>query len=349
MQSKKVIFLILSILMISSLVLTGCFAQKAEAQTTAPALSALMPQTEPAETAAPNTPVASGPPIVYFTTDISPAGLLAVYEALGLKATGRVAVKIHTGEPGNRNFIRPALMKDLVQKVNGTFVETNVAYASRRASTARHYQVARDHGFNDVAPVVILDARTPDLSFPITGGTRLTETLVGSRFNEFDFHIVISNFTGHGISGFGGAIKNLSIGYASAAGKAWIHSSGSTRTVPMTRWNWPVVAFKESMAEGAQGIMNQVNGRILFINVLSNLSVDCDCHSGAGLPTMAAIGILASLDPVALDQASVDLVFAAQDGRDLAQRIRSRNGLLTLEHAERLGVGTRAYQLVKLQ
>jgi uncharacterized Fe-S center protein len=287
-------------------------------------------------------PVAGTVPVVYFTSDISPAGLMAVYEALGLEASGNVAVKIHTGEPGNPHFVRPALMQNLVQRVNGTFVETNTVPGSRRATTAMHQQVAKDHGFTAVAPVVILDERG-EISLPVFGGRHLETNLVGARFNEFDFHIVLSHFKGHPSGGFGGAVKNMSIGYASAAGKSLIHSAGRSRN---TGWRSPNQdAFLESMAEAAKSVRDVVQGRVLYINVMNHLSVDCDCISRPAAPSMADIGILASLDPVALDMACVDLVYAAPDGGDLIRRMESRNGLLTLEHAERIGLGSRTYRL----
>ena len=212
-----------------------------------------------------------------------------------------------------------------------------------------HMQVARDHGFAAVAPVVIMDENARnDVSFPITGGKHLTENIVGSRFNDFDFHIVISHFKGHTAGGFGGALKNLSIGYASGAGKALIHTGGETRVIPLTRWDWNQNAFLESMAESAKTITDRTQGRILYINVMNHLSVDCDCNGNPDSPTMADIGILASLDPVALDQACVDLVYAAPDGRDLIERIESRNGLLTIDHAAAIGIGSKKYELVKL-
>ena len=282
--------------------------------------------------------------LVYFTADISPAGLLAIYQALGLQASGNVAVKIHTGEPGNTHFLKPDLIKDLVQRVNGTIIEANTAYGGRRASTATHYQVAQDHGFTAIAPVVILDEKT-DISIPVTGGKRLKENFVGARFNEFDFHIVLSHFKGHQMGGFGGALKNLSIGYASTAGKNWIHTAGRSKT-SMSGGNQD--AFLESMAEAAKSIVDSANGKILYINVMNHLSVDCDCNGRPARPTMADIGILASLDPVALDQACVDLVYSAPDSKDLIQRIESRNGLLTIEHAAALGLGSKTYELIKL-
>jgi len=281
---------------------------------------------------------------VYFTNDISSAGLMAVYQALGLQASGNVAVKLHSGEPGNTHFLKPDLIKDLVQRVNGTIIEANTAYGGRRASTAAHYQVAQDHGFTAIAPFVILDEKA-DISIPVTGGKRLKENFVGARFNEFDFHIVLSHFKGHQMGGFGGALKNLSIGYASTAGKNWIHTAGRSKT-SMSGGNQD--AFLESMAEAAKSIVDSTGGKILYINVMNHLSVDCDCNGRPAQPTMADIGILASLDPVALDQACIDLVYSAPDSRDLIQRIESRNGLLTIEHAAAIGVGSKTYRLIEL-
>jgi len=289
-------------------------------------------------------PAQNNTPAVYMTTQITPAGLMAVYNALGLEARGKVAVKISTGEPGNTHFLAPLLIKDLVQRVNGTIVECNTAYGGRRASTAAHYQVARDHGFEAIAPVVILDEKS-DISLPVANGKHLKENIVGARFNEFNFHIVLSHFKGHGMGGFGGALKNLSIGYASSAGKNWIHSGGKSKTSMRGAQN----DFLESMAEAAKTIVDANKGRILYINVMNHLSVDCDCNGRPAPPTMADIGILASLDPVALDQACVDLVYAARDGRDLIKRIEDRNGLLTIEHAEKIGIGSKKYNLIKLQ
>jgi len=283
-------------------------------------------------------------PVVYMTTSITPEGLLAVYNALGLRANGRVAVKISTGEPGNPHFLSPTLIKDLVQLVNGTIVECNTAYGGRRANTAAHYQVARDHGFAAIAAVVIMDERS-EISIPVTGGKHLRENFVGARFNEFNFHVVLSHFKGHQMGGFGGALKNLSIGYASSAGKAWIHSGGKSKTNP---WGGAQNDFLESMAEAAKSVIDANSGRMLYINVMNHLSVDCDCNGRPTAPTMDDIGILASLDPVALDKACVDLVYAARDGADLVQRIESRNGLLTIDHAQRIGIGSKTYRLIRL-
>ena len=352
MLNKKILSF-LGVAIISIVFVSAC--QRAFAQQTARAQQAERAQqterTQQTESTVPvqedqeADPAAVDIPIVYFTADISAAGIMAVYNALGLEAHGNVAVKIHTGEPGNHNFLRPVFMADLIQRVNGTLVESNTVAGSRRATTAMHYQVARDHGFTAIAPVVILDERT-DISLPVAGGKHLRENIVGSRFSEFDFHIVLSHFKGHPMGGFGGAVKNMSIGYASAAGKSWIHSAGRSRT---TGWRSPNQnAFLESMAEAAKSIKDAARGNILYINVMNHLSVDCDCLGSAAPPTMADIGVLASLDPVALDMACVDLVYAAPDGHDLIERIESRNGKLTLDHGQTIGLGSKAYRLVRL-
>jgi uncharacterized Fe-S center protein len=352
MPNKKVMICFLAVTLTCFLALTmqSCAPQKAEAQMNPPVLPVTGTATEAESRGSPlaDIPVVAGTtPVVYMTTSITPAGLNAVYEALGLRANGKVAVKLHTGAPGNPHFLSPALIKDLVQKVNGTIVECNTAAGAggRRSSAAAHYEVAREHGFTAIAPVVILDERA-DISLPVSGGKHLKENFVGARFSEFDFHVVLSHFKGHPMGGFGGALKNMSIGYASSGGKAWIHSAGTSKTSGFRSNNQN--AFLESMAEAAKTIADAHKGRILYINVMNNLSVDCDCLSVAAPPTMDDIGILASLDPVALDKACVDLVYAARDGRDLIQRIQSRNGLLTLDHAEIIGLGSKAYQLVKL-
>jgi uncharacterized Fe-S center protein len=207
-----------------------------------------------------------------------------------------------------------------------------------------HYQVARDHGFNDIAKVVILD-ENGDIPLPVSGGKHLKEDYVGAHFSEYDFHIVLSHFKGHAMGGFGGALKNMSIGYGSTRGKSWIHSAGKSLTSP---WGGEQNAFLESMAEAASAVSDAAKGNILYINVMNHLSVDCDCDGNPAAPTTADIGILASLDPVALDQACIDLVYAAPDGKDLIERIESRNGLLTINHAAEIGLGSKAYELVQL-
>jgi uncharacterized Fe-S center protein len=289
-------------------------------------------------------PAAAQTPKVYMTTDISPAGLAAMYKALGRRLPGRVAVKISTGEPGGHHFLDPNLIKDLVQSLSGTIVESNTAYGGRRAGTAMHKQVAIDHGFTAIAPVDILD-EDGSVSLPFAGGKNITEDFVGSHFTRYDSFLVLSHFKGHAMGGFGGALKNISIGIASSMGKAWIHSGGKSKTNP---WGGPQNAFLESMAEAAGAVMNNLGENIVYINVMNHLSVDCDCSSNPAPPELDDIGILASLDPVALDRACVDQVYASDTKRSasLIQRIESRNGMLTLDYAEALGLGSQKYELV---
>ncbi|WP_304952375.1 DUF362 domain-containing protein [uncultured Alistipes sp.] len=285
---------------------------------------------------------------VYMTRDISPAGLNAVYEALGREATGKVAVKISTGEPGGSNFLKPALIGDFVRKIGGTIVECNTAYGGGRAATADHLKAAEEHGFTAIAPVDIMDAEG-EIALPVVGGKHLKEDFVGSHFPAYDFTVILSHFKGHAMGGFGGALKNMSIGIASSAGKAWIHTAGKTRT---DLWNnLPEQdAFLESMAEAAKAVADHCGERILYINVMNNLSVDCDCDAHPAAPQMGDIGIFASLDPVALDQACVDQVYASEDpGKvHLIERMESRHGIHTVEHAAAIGLGSREYTLVDL-
>jgi uncharacterized protein len=291
-------------------------------------------------------------PTVYMTTDISPAGLDAVYKALGHKLPGKVAVKLSTGEPGGHYYLSPDLIKNLVQSVNGTIVECNTAYGGGRSSTEIHKQVAKDHGFTAIAPVDIMDEEG-SISLPFPNGKNIHEDFVGSHFANYDSVLVLSHFKGHSMGGFGGAIKNISIGIASSNGKMWIHTAGVSKN-PAEFFSLalytPQNAFLESMAEAAGAVMNKMGKNILYINVMNNLSIDCDCDSHPARPEMKDIGILASLDPVALDKACVDLVYAADPNgsKSLRERIESRNGLHTLDHAEALGLGSQKYKLVKI-
>ena len=291
---------------------------------------------------------AVGVPKVYMFEEITPGNLVRIYEALGRKATGKVAVKISTGEPGGHNFLHPALIGDLVREVGGTIVECNTAYGGGRARTADHLRAAEEHGFTEIAPVDIMDA-DGEAALPVEGGVHLREDFVGSHYLDYDFTIILSHFKGHTMGGFGGAVKNMAIGIASSAGKAWIHSAGKTKTDP---WNNlpPQDDFLEAMAEAAKAVADHCGERILYINVANRLSVDCDCVSAPEEPRMGDIGLLASLDPVALDKACTDLVRASDDpGKvHLIERIDSRHGMHTLEHGERIGLGTRQYELVKL-
>ena len=290
--------------------------------------------------------VAAEKPRVYLTSEISPRGLMRVYKALGRQASGRVAVKVSTGEAGNTHYLSPALIGELVRSVNGVIVECNTAYGGSRAATAMHRQVAKDHGFTALAEVDIMDA-DGEIALPVQGGRNLKENYVGANFARYDFFVVLSHFKGHAMGGFGGAIKNASIGIASSGGKAWIHTAGKSKT---SIWGGDQDRFLESMAEAAKSVSDHLDDgrRILYINVMNHLSVDCDCDPNPAAPDMHDIGILASLDPVALDQACVDLVYAARDGSSLVERMESRNGLHTLAHAEAIGLGSRQYERVVL-
>ena len=287
-------------------------------------------------------------PKVYMFTKISAENLVKIYEAVGREATGKVAVKLSTGEPGGHNFLQPALIKDLVKKVNGTIVECNTAYGGGRADTENHLKAAKEHGFTAIAPVDIMDA-DGEVALPVKGGKHLKEDFVGSHYLNYDFTIILSHFKGHAMGGFGGAIKNMSIGIASSEGKAWIHSAGKTKGDPWGNLP-PQDDFLESMAEAAKAVADHCGDKILYISVANNLSVDCDCDASPEDPQMGDIGILASLDPIALDKACTDLVRASEDhGKiHLIERIDSRHGMHTLEYGEKLGIGSQKYELVKL-
>lgn len=286
-------------------------------------------------------------PKVYMVKEITSDNLIRIYEALGRQAKGKVAVKLSTGEPGGHNFLQPALIKDLVQKVNGTIVECNTAYGGGRADTESHRKAAADHGFTAIAEVDIMDAEG-EVSLPVKGGKYLKEDIVGSHYTNYDFTVVLSHFKGHAMGGFGGAIKNISIGIASSNGKRLIHSAGQSTT----DWGNPAQDdFLESMAEAAKAIIEHCGENILYISVANNLSVDCDCDSSPADPQMGDIGILASLDPVALDKACTDLVRASNDhGKiHLIERIDSRHGMHTLDYAEQIGLGSQKYDLIELK
>ena len=285
----------------------------------------------------------NGGPVVYMTTDISSDGLMAIYAALNWTPGNKVAVKLSTGEPGS-NYLRTDLIGDLVKSLDDpTIVECNTAYGGSRSSTAMHYQVAEDHGYTAIADVDIMD-ENGSMTLPVSGGENLTENYVGANFANYDSFLILSHFKGHAMAGFGGAIKNISIGIASSQGKAHIHSGGTGGSM----WGGDQDAFLESMAEAGKSVVEALDGKIVYINVMNRLSVDCDCDGNPAEPDMHDIGILASYDPVALDQACVDLVYAAEDGRSLINRMESRNGLHTLEHAAKIGLGSRTYQLVSI-
>lgn len=282
------------------------------------------------------------PSAVYMTEDISSEGLMKVYGALEAEPAGRVAVKLSTGEPGS-NYLRTELIGDLVQSLDAAIVECNTAYGGSRASTAMHYQVAEDHGYTAIADVDIMDEEG-SMTLPVIGGRNLTENYVGAHFADYDYYVILSHFKGHAMAGYGGAIKNISIGIASAEGKNHIHTAGKGGSM----WSAPQDPFLESMAEAGKSVADALDGRILYINVMNRLSVDCDCDGSPAEPDMHDIGILASYDPVAVDQACVDLVYEAEDGTSLVNRIESRNGLHTLEHGAEIGLGNREYELISL-
>lgn len=282
-------------------------------------------------------------PVVYMTSDISPEGLKAVYDALGWEPEGNVAVKLSTGEPPRSYYLKPELIKDLVQSLNATIVECNTAYGGKRIATEMHMQVAKDHGFTDIAEVDILDAEG-SMILPVVGGTHLKENLVGSHFANYDSYLVLSHFKGHEMAGYGGAIKNISIGFGSQKGKSLIHTAGKSEVGIYGDQD----DFLESMGDAGKSVADSLGDHIVYINVLNNISIDCDCNGYPKKPDIHDIGILASTDPVALDQACIDLVYAAEGNESLIRRIELKNGLHTLEHAEQIGLGYRVYQLVNV-
>ena len=283
-------------------------------------------------------------PVVYFIRDISPESLMAAYQALGVELPGRVGVKMSTGESERSNYLRPALIADLIHLVNGTIVECNTAYGGSRSSTAMHRQQAKDNGLLDVAELDILDEEG-SMDLPIPGGRRITVDYVGSHFADYDSFLVLTHFKGHAMAGFGGAIKNISIGFGSSMGKVWIHSGGTKKNGSIWGEQDP---FLEAMADAAKGVNTYLGENIIYLSVMNRLSVDCDCDGSPAEPDMHDIGILASTDPLAIDQAAIDLVYAMPDSGSLIRRIERQNGLHTLEAGEANGLGSRNYRLVVL-
>ena len=284
---------------------------------------------------------------VYFTRTITPEQMIRMYQALGITLEGPVAVKVHSGEVGNQNFIRPAFLKPMIDYVDGTVVECNTAYQGSRDTSERHWQTLRDHGWCDAFPVDLLDEEAPDLELPIPGGKQIQRNFVGSHLSRYDSLLVLSHFKGHPMGGFGGALKQLSIGVASAYGKAYIHGAGNVKKI----WSSDHDSFLQSMADAASSVVDYFHGNAAYINVMANMSVDCDCCAEAEDPCMKDIGVLASLDPVAIDQACLDLVYAAKDDPGqghLLERIEGLHGVLTVEAAAALGVGEREYELVEI-
>ena len=282
---------------------------------------------------------------VYFCKDVTPEGVLKLYKMLNKDLTGQVAIKVHSGEEGNPNFLAAEFWKPVVDFVGGTVVECNTAYKGARHTAEKHRELFQKHGWSVHFPVDLLDAEGPDLILEIPQGNRIQQNYVGKDIANYDGTLVLSHFKGHPSGGFGGALKQLSIGFASSYGKKYIHGAGS----PENFWTAEKDHFLEAMADAAWSVVNYFKGNAAYINVMKNLSVDCDCFgANAKLPCMADVGILASLDPVAIDQACVDLVYNSNDpGKDeMIERIESRHGLHTLEAAERLGIGSREYELI---
>lgn len=284
---------------------------------------------------------------VFFSKVITPEKVLELYKLVQKELPGKVSVKVHSGEKGNQNFLRPDFWKPVVEHVNGTVVECNTAYEGARNTTLRHIETMKDHGWNQYFDVDILDAEGPDMVLDIPDGKVIHKNYVGKNIENYDSMLILSHFKGHPMGGYGGALKQLSIGVASSFGKAYIHGAG----VPKDIWTADHDSFLESMADAAGSVIAYFKGNLVYVNVMKNMSVDCDCCAVAEDPCIADIGILVSTDPVAIDQACLDLVYASKDpGREhLLERIESRNGVHTIEAAAALGYGTREYQLVEIE
>lgn len=288
---------------------------------------------------------------VYFTKEITPESVIKMYEKIGKELLGKVAVKLHSGEQGNQNYIRPEFVKAIVERVNGTVVECNAAYEGARNSTEKHKKLIEDHGWTKYFDVDIMDADGDDMVLDIPNGKVLKQNFVGKNMKNYDSMLVLSHFKGHPMGGYGGALKQLSIGCASSEGKSWIHSAGKTKDQTIVWENLPEQnLFLESMADAASSVVNYFKDNILFINVMCNLSVDCDCCAVAEDPCMKDIGILTSTDPIAIDQACIDLIYNSKDpGRDhFVERVERQNGRHTIDAAAELGFGTKEYELINV-
>lgn len=284
---------------------------------------------------------------VYFSPTITAEKVLELYKLLGKELTGNVAVKVHSGEPGNQNFLKPEFWKPVVEYVGGTIVECNTAYDGQRNTTQRHIATFKKHGWSDIYQVDLMDAAGPDLVLDIPDGKVIKKNYVGKDLAHYDSLLVLSHFKGHPMGGFGGALKQLSIGVASSYGKAYIHGAGEVEKI----WSSEHDSFLASMADAASSVVDCFKGNAVYVNVMKNMSVDCDCCAVAEDPCIADIGVLISLDPVAIDQACLDLVYASKDpGRDhLLERIESRHGVYTVECAAQLGIGSREYELITVE
>ena len=283
---------------------------------------------------------------VYFTNELTPEAVVKMYRQLGVDLPGKVAVKVHSGEDGNQNYLRPEFMKPVIDAVNGTVVECNTAYGGARNETPKHIELMKKHHWSDLFDVDIMDAEGPDVQWPVENGKVLKVNYLGKNIENYDSMLVLIHFKGHPMGGYGGALKQLSIGVASSYGKAYIHGAG----VPENLWTVDHDSFLESMADAASSVVNYFHGNMIFINVMKNMSVDCDCCEIAEDPCMADMGILVSTDPIAIDQACIDLVYGCDDpGKaHFLERVESRNGVHTIEAAAALGFGSREYTLVKV-
>ncbi len=289
---------------------------------------------------------------VYFTKVITPESVVKIYEALGKELPGKVAVKVHSGEEGNQNYLHPEFMRPMIEHVNGTVVECNTAYEGARNNTDKHKKLIEKHGWTKYFDVDIMDSVGPNMMLDIPNGKVLKENFVGKNLKNYDSMLVLSHFKGHPMGGYGGALKQLSIGCASTEGKVWIHSAGTNKDQNTLWENLPEQdKFLEAMADSAESVVNYFNGNIAYINIMCNMSVDCDCCAVAEDPCMQDIGILASLDPIAIDQACIDLVYNSEDpGKDhLIERIERQNGIHTIEAAADLGYGTRKYEFINIE
>ena len=288
---------------------------------------------------------------VFFCREITPENVVKIYKKLGKELTGNVAVKVHSGEEGNQNYLRPEFMKDIIEYVNGTVVECNTAYPGERNTTEKHLKTIERHGWSGLYKFDLMDEEGPDLVVPVPNGKILKEDYLGKNIEKYDSMLVLSHFKGHPMGGFGGALKQLSIGCASSVGKAWIHSAGTDKD-QNTVWNHlpPQDSFLESMADAAAAVVEYFKGNMAFINVMANMSVDCDCCAVAEDPCMKDIGILASLDPIAIDQACIDLVIKSNDpGREhFLERVNSRHGTHTIDSAAKLGFGSKEYEFIEI-
>ena len=284
---------------------------------------------------------------VYFSSTITPEKILELYKAVGKELPGKIGIKVHSGETGNQNFLRPEFWKSLIDYVGGTVVECNTAYEGTRNTTEKHKKTIQEHGWDSYFPVDIMDSEGPDMVLSIENGKRITKNYVGRHLADYDSLLVLSHFKGHPMGGYGGALKQLSIGVASSFGKAYIHGAG----VPEEIWTADHDSFLEAMADAAASVVSYFKGNVVYINVMKNMSVDCDCCAVAEDPCMKDIGILASLDPIAIDQACLDLVYAATDDpgqAHLLKRIESRNGVHTIEASAEMNFGSREYELIVL-